>query len=105
MSAFTWMSPDSCSLAPSRSSPAVMDWLRAVMEPPALLGVPPVPPALPMATTDSPTAALELEDRNVIGGVVTDDVGVVGLAIADVGHGDLGSPVDDVVVGEDLTVG
>jgi hypothetical protein len=29
------------------------------MEPPAMLGVPPVPPALPMATTASPTVALE----------------------------------------------
>ncbi len=62
-SALTWIRPDSCSLGPSRLSLAVIDWLRAVMEPPALLGVPPVPPALPIATTDSPTAALEESPR------------------------------------------
>ena len=50
--AFTSMSPVNCSgLLPS-SSLAVMDWLSVVTVPGATLGVPPVPPALPMATMD-----------------------------------------------------
>jgi len=54
MSALLSMRPLSCSeLAPS--SLAVIDWLRAVTEPVAVLGVPPVPPALPMPTMASPT--------------------------------------------------
>ena len=94
MLASVWMRSVSCSLDPLRSSPAVIDWLRPVMLPPALLGVPPVPPALPTATTDWPTAtcdesaifavcqtgrALQLEDRHVVGVVVADDLGVVAL--------------------------
>src|ERR1700712_2633728 len=37
------------------SSLAVIDWLSAVTEPVAELGVPPTPPALPTAVTTSPT--------------------------------------------------
>ncbi len=34
-------------------------WSSATTDPPAALGVPPVPPALPMATTAWPTATLD----------------------------------------------
>ena len=88
-------------------------------EPPAALGVPPVPPALP--TPDHALAdrrqrrgdlggleaggADQLDHGDVAGAVVADHVGLVGLAVADVGHADAGGAVDDVVVGEDLAVG
>ena len=61
MPALISMSPDRFSEFPPPSSLAVMDWLRAVIEPPAVLGVPPVPPAFPMPTTDWPTAAAAVE--------------------------------------------
>ena len=58
MLASIWMSP--CSVSGSSPSPlAVMVWLTAVMLPPTALGVPPVPPALPMPTIDAPTANLD----------------------------------------------
>ena len=63
MSAFVSMSPESCSDVPSPSSLAVIDWLRAVTVPPAALGVPPVPPALPTPTTSWPTEAVEESAR------------------------------------------
>ena len=42
---------------PPPLSLAVIDWPRAVTEPPAELGVPPAPPALPTPTTPWPTVA------------------------------------------------
>lgn len=69
-SALTSISPESCSLLPSRESLAVIAWSSAVIEPPALEGMPPVPPALPTATTgypafvvaESPSAAVRRPD-------------------------------------------
>ncbi len=58
MSALVSMRPLNCSEVPSPSSLAVIDWLSAVTVPPAALGVPPVPPALPTPTTCSPTETL-----------------------------------------------
>src|SRR5450631_2845092 len=58
-SASTPIAPVSCSAAPVMSSLAVTDCWRPVIEPPAAVGVPPVPPALPTATIDSPTVAVE----------------------------------------------
>jgi len=58
-SALTSMSPVNCSLVPPSSSLAVIGWFSAMIEPPAAVGVPPVPPALPIATTPSPTVAVE----------------------------------------------
>ena len=57
--AFTWIRPESCSLVPSKSSAAVIVWFRAPIEPPALDGVPPAPPALPTPTTASPTESFD----------------------------------------------
>ncbi len=120
MSAFTWIRPVSCSLVPSPSSVAVMDWSRAVTVPPALLGVPPTPPALPRPTTPSPTdtweelpmvavrrplAPLQLDQGDVVGPVVADHRAGVGLAVADVGRPDARGARDDVVVGEHQAVG
>ena len=59
MSALVSISPVSCSELPDDSSEAVMAWLSAVIWPEATAGVPPTPPALPSATTSSPTAAEE----------------------------------------------
>ena len=59
MSALVSMRPVRFSELPPLSSLAVIDWLRATTDPPALLGVPPVPPALPTPTTASPTEACE----------------------------------------------
>ena len=59
MAALVWIMPVSCSELPDVSSPAVICWFRATSEPPAALGVPPTPPALPRATTASPTEILE----------------------------------------------
>src|ERR1700677_3430240 len=52
--------PVSCSCAPDSSSEAVMDWSSPVTVPVATDGVPPLPSALPRATTVLPTAT-ELE--------------------------------------------
>jgi hypothetical protein len=49
------ISPDSCSAAPLVRDPAVMERLSPVTRPATALGVPPSPPALPIATTGSPT--------------------------------------------------
>src|SRR6202012_3852137 len=42
---------------------------------------------------------------NVVGGIVADDLGRIGLAVTDVGHLDRGGAVDHVVVGQDLAGG
>ena len=117
MSALVWMRPVSCSEDPSPSSLAVIDWLRAVTVPPAALGVPPVPPALPTPTTFSPTATLDelsmaavcrpdalwsCRTATSLRAVVADDAGRVGLAVAHVGDADGGGAVDHVVVGQYL---
>ena len=47
-------------IVPSAASLAVIDWLKAVTDPPAVAGVPPVPPALPIPTTASPTETDEV---------------------------------------------
>src|ERR1039457_5744082 len=47
------ISPVSCSAVPDDSSEAVIDWSRPVTLPVATDGVPPLPPALPSATTFS----------------------------------------------------
>src|SRR6185437_11050342 len=52
-----------------------------------------------------PRGALELQHRDVMGGVVADHLGLVGLAVAHVGDPDGGGTVDDVVVGQYLAVG
>ena len=117
MLALVSIKPDSCSLPPLSSSFAVIPWSRAVIEPPALVGVPPVPPALPIATTACPTEAppgrlgrlqvgstLEFDEGYVMGLVVTEHRRRVGLPVADIGDADFGRPVDDVVVGKDQTV-
>ena len=49
----------SCSELLSASSLAVMAWSRSVTCPVATLGVPPTPPAFPMAVTAAPTARVE----------------------------------------------
>ena len=54
-----WMSPDSCSEVPVEESCAVIDWSRAVTLPATTLGAPPLPRALPIATTTSPTETVE----------------------------------------------
>ena len=64
MSALVSISPVSCSLlAPDPSSDAVMPWFRAVTAPVATDGVPPLPPALPSAVTESPLCTLEESPR------------------------------------------
>ncbi len=60
MPALISMRPLRFSALPPPSSLAVMDWSRAVIEPPAALGVPPVPPALPTPTMAWPTDAASL---------------------------------------------
>ena len=50
--------PVNCSAEPDDSSEAVIDWSRSVTVPGAADGVPPAPPALPIATTLSPTATV-----------------------------------------------
>jgi len=57
--AFVWMSPDRLSALSPLSLPTVIDWFRAWTTPLTADGVPPTPPALPMATTSSPTATAE----------------------------------------------
>ena len=99
---------------------AVIDWFSPATLPPAALGVPPTPPALPIVTTVWPTrtvdrvserhgrearGVLELEHGDVVARVVAHDVRGVGAAVADVGRGDLRRLGDDVVVGQDLAVG
>ena len=54
MLAFVSSMPLSCSDELPSSSLAVIDWFRAVIVPAATDGVPPLPPALPSATTCSP---------------------------------------------------
>ena len=63
MSALVWISPVSCSLVPERSSDAVIDWFSAVTVPAATDGVPPLPSALPSATTLSPICTVEESPR------------------------------------------
>jgi hypothetical protein len=57
--ASVWTSPESCSELSSTSSLAVMVWFRAVTFPVVTLGVPPVPPAFPMAVTACPSVSFE----------------------------------------------
>ncbi len=57
IAASVWSMLESCSLSPS-GSVAVIDWPKAVTDPLAVLGLPPTPPALPIATTVSPTETL-----------------------------------------------
>ena len=59
MSASVWSRPDKRSLVPPNSSLAVIVWLRPVIEPSALEGVPPTPPAFPIPVTESPTRSDE----------------------------------------------
>ena len=61
MSQLVSMRSVSFSEVPSPASLAVIDWPSAVTEPPATLGVPPTPPALPMPITPSPPST-ELEE-------------------------------------------
>ena len=88
MFASTWISPPRVSVLPVSASFADTVWFSAPMRPSSTLGVPPAPPALPSATTGSPTetvrvadvrrrqsAAGELQDRDVVLAVVTDHVG------------------------------
>ena len=120
MLAFVSISPVSCSDEPEPSSVAVIAWLSAVTAPGATAGVPPVPPALPSATTLSPTLTVEespvdavvspdapesWQHRDVLRLVIAHHGRLVGLAVADVGDADRGGAVDHVVVGEDLAVG
>ena len=48
---------------------------------------------------------MELQDRDVLGPVVSDDAGGVGLVVADVGLADARRAVDHIVVGQDHAVG
>ena len=48
---------------------------------------------------------VQLQDRDVLRPVVSDDAGGVGLVVADVGHADARRAVDHVVVGQDHAVG
>src|SRR6202167_3404984 len=48
--------------------------------------------------------ALQLQHGDVLGLVVADDLGLVGLAVADIGHLDRGCALDHVVVRQDLAV-
>ena len=47
-----------------------------------------------------PGGALELYDRNVRGGVVTNDRSGVRLSVADIGDRDAGRAFDDVIIGQ-----
>ena len=99
MPALWWMSPVSCSGGARPSSEAVIDAPRPAMWPVATAGVPPLPSALPSATTFWPAGgaggvaqghrlqagcALQLEHGDVVAVVVADDLGLVGAAVADV---------------------
>ena len=111
------MSPVRLSAFAPPLSLAVIDWSSAVIEPPAVLGR--SARAACVADPDDgladcrrlvggvhglqTTRTLELEHGDVRGAVVADHRGRVGLAVADVGDADAGRPVDDVVVGQDLT--
>ena len=46
---------------------AVIDWSRATISPLLTLGVPPTPPALPIAATASPVVAVEESARVAVG--------------------------------------
>ena len=61
--ALWWMSPVSCSDVPAPSSEAVIDAPRLAMWPVATAGVPPLPSALPSATTFWPEEALPESPR------------------------------------------
>ena len=61
--ALSLMSPLSCSEVPDPSSEAVIEELRPVTLPVATDGVPPLPSALPSATTFWPTATVEESPR------------------------------------------
>ncbi len=63
--ALDWISPVSCSELPEPSSLAVMAWFSPVTVPDTTEGVPPLPSALPMATTLSPTLTEELASVTV----------------------------------------
>src|SRR5262249_4377991 len=67
MFAFTWIRFESCSLEPPNSSVAVIDWSSAVTDPPAYVGVDPVPPALPTPTTASPTESFDESPIRAVG--------------------------------------
>ena len=66
MGASVSIMPCNCSVVPAPLSLALMDWSRALMVPCAVDGRPPLPPALPSASTASPTLAL-LESDSVTG--------------------------------------
>ena len=59
----------------------------------------------PRLTVGQAGRVLQLDHRHVVAGVVADDRGRVGLAVADVGDLDRGGAVDHVVVGQHLAVG
>ena len=63
--ASVWIIPIRCSTLPESSSAAVIDWPSLVTVPETALGVPPLPPALPMATTAWPTLAGALAKETV----------------------------------------
>ena len=108
-----WINPPSVSSAPVRVSVAETVWLSATTRPGTALGVPPWPPALPSATTGSPTATpppiaalgrppapRSCSTATSCGAVVADHVDGVGLAVADVERADVGGARDHVVVGQ-----
>src|ERR1700730_9295850 len=66
MGAFIWMSPVRVSALAPPGSLAVIVWLTASTVPATTAGVPPTPPALPIATTGSPGATAE-ESPTTIG--------------------------------------
>jgi hypothetical protein len=78
----------------------VIERFRAETVPPATLGVPPTPPALPIVTR----GVLELDHGDVLAAVVADHVSGVGVAVADVIDRDLCCAGDHVVVGDHLAV-
>ena len=66
MGALWWMSPVSRSEVPAPSSEATIDAFRPAMCPTATAGVPPLPSALPSATTLSPTFAVDESPRAAV---------------------------------------
>ena len=117
IAALVWIKPESCSLAPPtrRRRDRLVE---PVIQPPALDGVPPVPPRCRprrrrrrrRALEESPSLAvpdrwrLELENGEIVARVLAEHGRGVPLAVPDVGGGDLRRPVDHVIVREHLAV-